>query len=108
MNQIINITNDAHQTQTLLTDDGNITLTLRFYPMEEAWIMDVTYGNKSVFGVKLSLSVLHLEKFNLPFDFKVTGTAGIDPYHINDFLDGRCTLWFVNKKNMEEYRGIAV
>lgn len=108
MNQVINITNDAHQVHTLLTENGNITLTLRFYPMVEAWIMDVAYGTKSVYGVKISLSVLHLEKFNFPFDFTVIGTAGIDPYNINDFSDGRCTLWVINATEMEEYRGIAV
>lgn len=108
MNQIINITNEAHQVHTILTDDGNITLTLRFYPMVESWLIDVTYGTKSVYGVKLSLSVLHLEKFNLPFDFTVTGTGGIDPYHEDDFKSERCALWFINADEMEEYRGIEV
>lgn len=108
MNQVINITNEAHQVHTLLTDNGNITLTLRFFPMVEAWIMDVSYGTKNVYGVKLSLSVLHLEKFNFPFDFTVSGTGGIDPYNINDFSDVRCTLWFINATEMEEYRGIEV
>ena len=108
MFKITNITDEPHQIQTIVTDTGNITLTLRYHSIVEAWGMNITYNDKSVYGLKISLGVHHSKNFNFPFDFVCTGSQGLDPFQINDFLTNRCELYFVTAEEMEEVRGIAI
>lgn len=107
MHKINNITTDPFQRHTLLLDDKELTLELRFLPAVQIWIMDVEYLGRWQRGVKLSASVLHLRSFNFPFDFTVelTDGSGIDPFRLDDFADQRCELYFVTPAEMIEIRG---
>lgn len=108
--QISDITNEPFQRHIVLTPDGEITLTIRFYPAVEIWAMDVTYFDRSVYGIRLSASVSLLRDFNFPFDFLVliADNSGIDPFRVDDFANGRCELYFASRKEMFELRGIEV
>lgn len=110
MIRVDNITADPHQRHTLLVDNGQIILTLRFLPVVQIWVMDVEYRGKVQRGVKLSASVLHLRSFNYPFDFSVvlTDDTGIDPFRLDDFETERCELYYVTPDEMVEVRGLEV
>lgn len=110
MIRIQNITADPHQRHTLLIDNGQITLSLRFLPVVQIWVMDVEYQGQVQRGIKLSASVLHVRSFNYPFDFTVvlTDDSGIDPFRRDDFETGRCELYFVTPAEMVDVRGLEV
>lgn len=110
MIRVSNITADPHQRHTLLTDDGQITLELRFLPAVQIWVMDTEYKGKVSKGVKLSAAVHHLRGFNYPFDFTIALTDGsdIDPFRRDDFETGRCELYYITPAEMEQVRGLEV
>lgn len=106
--QIENITDEAYQGHIIVFEEDVIELDLRFYPTTQIWCFDVTYKEKSVSGIKLSAGVLHMRSQNFPFDFVVETTQGIDPFRINDFSDGRCSLYMVTREEMEAVRDAPV
>lgn len=110
MNQVENITADPFQRHTLLLEDREVTLELRYLPAVQIWIMNVEYNGRAQRGIKLSASVLHLRSFNFPFDFTVviTDNSGIDPFRLDDFADQRCELYFVTPAEMTQIRGAEV
>ena len=110
MREITNITADPSQRHIIDLNGNEITLDLRFYPTVEQWCFDVTYKEDSVKGVKLSLSVLHINNVNLPFDFVVfdSSNAGLDPFKVDDFDVLRCRLYILDPEDMETFRGVPV
>ncbi len=107
---IENITSDAHQKHTVITADGEITLSLRFLVAPQIWLMDVIYKGKAAYGLKISGSVFHVRGKNYPFDFYcvVNDDSGLDPFRIDDFESERCTLCLITKDEMRTVRGVAV
>lgn len=110
MRQIENITSEAHQRHTIITDGGEIVLELRFFGVTESWFMDVTYNDESITGVKLSLAVQHINSKNWPFDFIINDESGRDvgPFQLTDFEDDRCRLYMLEAADLEEIRGYDV
>lgn len=110
MRLINNVSNDAIQRHTIPLSGNNITLTVRFYSVTQIWTMDAEWNGESVFGVKMSLGVNHFLFKNWPFDFIVTdgSTAGIDPFQVDDFISGRCQLYFLEPSDVEQIRGYSV
>jgi len=110
MKVIDNIGSEALQRHTILFGDSSIILTLRFFPKQTSWFFDVTYGDASVYGVKLSVGVLHILSQNFPFDFIVRDLSGngIDPFKRKDFEEDRCALYLLEASDMESIRGVEV
>lgn len=110
MIEIQNITDEAFQDHIIAFGDAEIEVSIRFFRVVEIWTISVTYNGKSVDGVKLSLGTLHVRNENWPFDFVVrdNSTAGIDPFKVNDFSDGRCSLYMFEAADMETIRGYPV
>jgi len=108
--QITDIDGDAHQRHTILLDDSEVVLSLRFHPTVEMWVTDVEYGGRKVSGVKLSVGVMHMRSQNFPFDIVVTDNTGqgLDPLRLDDFESGRCSLYVLNAADMEVIRGQPV
>ncbi len=106
MIKILNISDEPIQRHTIIFEGSEIILTLRFFPRHQFWSMHVEYGDYQVYGVKLSVGVLHITSGNQPFDFTVTDNSnnGIDPFRINDFKDGRCTLLMFDRAEMVTIR----
>ena len=104
-----NITDEAIQRHTILINDEEIVFTLRFYPTVSIWCFDVEWDGGQRYGAKLSLGVLHLVSKNWPFDFAVTDNVseGIDPFQRNDFSDGRCTIYMLDREDMVGVRNGA-
>lgn len=108
--RIQNITNEADQRHTIITENQDVILRLYFLPTVQSWFMDVSYGDKSVKGVRLSLAVSHIRASNLPLDFIVEDTLnqGIDPFKLDDFFTGRCNLYMMSADDMTDIRGQSV
>lgn len=88
----------------------NVDLSLRYAGVTQQWIVNVTYGEDKITGVKLSLGVLHFRSKNWPFDLFVEDTSGfgLDPFQLNDFASGRCLLSLVEPSEMTTIRGFTV
>jgi len=110
MKKLQNITDEPHQRHTIVFEESEIVLSLRYLPTVEMWIMDVGYGDVSTHGLKLSVGVLHMRSRNLPFDFIVTDNieTGLDPIRADDFSTGRCAMYLLEADDMQEIRGAAV
>ena len=107
MKQIENITGEALQRHTIITDGGDVVLILRYYGITESWFMDLTYKNESINGVRLSLAVQHIDAKSWPFDFIVIDLSGreVGPFQLTDFEDDRCQLYMLEASELEEIRG---
>lgn len=109
MRRIQNISNEPIQRHSIIIDEFEVVLRLRFYPKTQHWTFDVEYEGAAVYGIKLSLGVLHMVSANFPFDFAVVDNSGtgLDPFQRDDFVNGRCTLYMLEADEMEEVRGGA-
>ena len=110
MRQIENIGQEGLQDHTILLADGNLDIRIRFLSSVQFWQMSVTYQGESINGVKMSCGVLHMRAKNFPFDFIITDEsgAGIDPYKVDDFSNGRNILYLLDEDEMEAIRGQEV
>lgn len=110
MRHITTLGNEPIQTHTILFGDNEITLVIRFLPPVAIWIMDITFNDDSIYGVKMSVGSLHVFGQNWPFDFAVTDEsgAGIDPFQLDDFTSGRCNLYLFEPNEVEQIRGVPV
>jgi hypothetical protein len=110
MKRIQNITNEPIQRHTIVFQESEIVLTLRFYPRTEVWLFDAEYLDWAVYGLKLSVGTLHMISQNQPFDFVVTDESGegFDPFQRTDFSSGRCLLYLLEPEDMVRIRGDEV
>jgi len=110
MKKILNIGSEPIQRHTLLFEETEIILTLRFFPTVQQWFFDAEYKTFAVYGIKLALGVLHMRSRNQPFDFVMQDNSGLglDCFRIGDFSDGRCSLYLVESVDMKAIRGVAV
>lgn len=107
MRLIENLSSDPDQRHTILFEESEIILRLRFLPVVAEWYYDAEYKDWSVKGIKLSLGVLHQQSQNQPFDFAIfdTSKSGLDPFRRDDFADGRIQLYLLEADDMTEIRG---
>lgn len=105
--EIQNITAEPHQRHTIIFEESEVILTLRFLPRVQIWLYDVEFNGRAAYGFKLSLGTFHMVSQNFPFDFVVSDEsgAGIDPFKADDFSTGRCRLIMAGADDMAEVRG---
>lgn len=105
-----NIGDEANQRHTIIFQDSEIVLTLRYLAPVQQWFMDVEYDDFNLYGVKMTVGVPHMVSANQPFDFVVLDNSGegIDPFRLVDFTDGRCSLYLLTPDEMFDIRGVEV
>ena len=90
--KIENITAEPFQRHEIITDNGNVIITLKFHDVIAIWTIDAERNGRTVQGVKLSVGVTHIQSSLLGVDFIVYAQGDVDPYKLNDFESGRCSL----------------
>lgn len=110
MRLIENITDEAIQTHTILIDIDEVILQIRYYHTIQSWFINVNYKNFSINGLRLVLGTLFFRSSNQPFDFFLTENSKtqIDPFKIDDFSSGRCSLFLLEREDMKIIRGTDV
>ena len=110
MIRVTNITNDSNQRHVVIVNEKEVFLTLRFYPVTQSWFFDIEYEGVTLYGIKASLGVRHLQGNNLPFEIILTDNSntGLDPFKIDDFSNGRITLRFLDHVELTALRGYPV
>lgn len=109
--KIIELSKDPIQSQTVVLDDMDIKITVRFLPVTSMWVLKVEIdGELIIDGISLSCGSVLMEQFNKPFGFIVEdkSTLGIDPFRIEDFSDGRCAFYMLERDEMIGVRGYDV
>lgn len=107
MIQVQGIGQEAHQRHTILFEESEVIIDIRFYATIQMWVADMFYKDFVVRGQKLSLGTTHILELNQPFDFAVTDESqeGIDPFRLNDFSDDRCRLYMLEADDVADLRG---
>lgn len=107
---IENITSETDQVHTIISEDNEIGLRLRFHPAVQIWTMDITFAGQAVYGIQISIATLHIRGVNWPFDFaaEVTDNSGIPPFRVDDFANGRARLYILTRAEMLQVRGLDV
>lgn len=110
MRRLTNLGSESIQRHVVLFDESEIVVTLRFFPTIERWTVSCDYNGMSIYNKPLSVGVLHIRNFNLPFDFFCRDLSGngLDPFQKTDFSDGRCALYLVEREDMRLIRGVEV
>ena len=103
---IDNLTNNHNQATDIVLDDGStVTFNLRFKEtMSPAfWILDVIYGDFEIHNLRLCAhaNLLRQWKNVLPFGLAVISNDGLDPMDINDFINGRITLYVLDTTDIQ-------
>lgn len=87
-----NLNDNAYQTISFITKEGEkVTLTFRFIPSQENWIMDVESESLTIRGLTLCSFVNLLDPYhnNITWGMYVWSEDGFDPWRIDDFATGR-------------------
>ncbi len=110
MRLIENISDETSQRHSILFQETEIILTLKYSPTVEMWSADVSYKNFNIYGFALTCGVLHMESSNTPFGFAIQDTSGLglDPFRRDDFLTGRTAMYLIEPDEMTDIRGIEV
>ena len=106
MKYIDKISDSAIQTLFLTGNAGQrITLTLRFLPSQETWMMDVSDNNGfEVNGVRVvnSPNILRKYRNNIDFGINCVTANGLDPYFIDDFANQSAFLYLMDAEDVQE------
>lgn len=107
---IENLGSEPSQRHTIVLNDSELILSLRFLNSIERWVFDVEYKGVKIYNKPLAVGTLHIDSYNLPFDFAVEDTSGsgIDPFRLTDFADGRCNIVLLDADDMASIRGYRV
>lgn len=107
MNRVINLSDEPIQDHHLIIDGILVDVRLRFMPTVQSWFMNVSAGGKTINGVRMAGSTLHIPYMNFPFDFVVyvNDKTKLDPFRVDDFVTGRCELYVVTADEMAQWRG---
>ena len=102
MRLIENLGDEAHQVHTLLFEESEIVLTMRFHPPVEQWAFDCMYKDFEVYGQRLIVGATHIRPLNQPFDFALVDESGegLDPFRRVDFSSGRISMYLLERADM--------
>jgi len=103
----IDIDNSPSQEFTIPFEGKLIFITLEF--RLDYWLIDLTYKEKTLKGLKLSSNVLMLQGINLPFDIMIDGkNSCLDPYTTESFSDNSFDFLLVTREELQEVRKFEV
>lgn len=100
---IRNLTNDSMQQFVLDGIPGiQVSVLLRFMPRTEIWNMDISYADFTAQGIPLVCGPNLLRQWRniIPFGIACTSPYFLDPYTINDFIDGNATLYLLDASDV--------
>lgn len=105
MNQLTILSNDADQLAFAPLSDGSL-LQLEFIYRAgiQRWSLNVTHPLLTLVGVDLCLSpnILRQWRNQISFGIAVTSYDGYDPVDINDFTDGRISVYILSAAEVSE------
>lgn len=105
MKQITGLSASPKQQFKLQTAAGDI-VTFDFYFLQSqiGWFFDISFGNFKSTGLRLvnSLNVLSAYFNILRFGLMVEVPDGAEPYFLDDFINGRVNLYFLEEDEVKQ------
>lgn len=105
MNAIQQITADPYQTQTVnLLDGTKFSFTLRFIPMQYAWVFtNLTYNSFVINGLKITnnLNILNQYRKRIPFGIQCISSSQREPTQQLDFTTGATILYVLRSDEVQ-------
>lgn len=99
MIQLVSVNDEPVQTLSVRLADGSLVfLTLYYKPVIQRWVFDVSYANFSAKGIDLCVhpNILRTWKIIIPFGLSVVSSDNADPFNLDDFVNGRITLFVLD------------
>jgi hypothetical protein len=111
MIQVTGLTADAKQSQTLVLPDGSLApFYMEYWDNQEGWFFTMSYGTawSGVMNKRLVVSPNMLRAYRniIPFGLALTTIDGYEPVFINDFINGRATLYLLDQTDIFYYEGV--
>ena len=103
MNQIDTISNEANQLIRFILDDGStVVMNLVYRPASQRWTMDVGHDTFQANGINLGVHPNFMRPWRnvIPFGIACLATDGVDPIYIDDFSNGRCSLFILDASDV--------
>lgn len=105
MQVITSFTTSPNQFHELILENNETAnFTLRYYPRMTSWFFDISYGDKTINGVKVVLHPNILRQFKniLPFGlmFYTDNGSPVEPFQPTDFQTGRVKMAILNKEEV--------
>lgn len=104
MKRIVNISNSPKQKIQLVTDNGdNIEFFLEYKPRVESWFFSFEYKGINVNNLTVCLHPNILRQFKRIIDFGIgfKSDTKIEPFSIDVFKDGRCSMYLLNEDEVK-------
>ena len=106
MTLIDNITSSPNQQMNLILPDNSVItdFTMTYMDNPQAWFMSMTYGSFVINNFLVSVNPNMLSQFDgvIPFGIGCDTTDGYEPIFINDFSNGRASLYLLDEDDIEE------
>jgi len=106
----ITIGTEPKQKITILYEDTQIIIDVKYRPITQSWTMDINFRDEAlVNGKKLVIGLPLLKQFNKPFDIVLqeNQNTGIDPFKQDDFTS-RISVYLLERDDLIELRGYDV
>ncbi|MCG3684089.1 hypothetical protein N5915_04430 [Arcobacter lacus] len=102
----INIDPNPNQSFNIPYENDIAYIELSF--RNQSWYMNITYGDKTINGIRLSSRVLLL-KNNLPFELFIDDKGlNLDPFDLNSFSDNFFDFYLLERDEIADIRGYDV
>ena len=105
MLKIETISQDPIQDIVITLETGEQVLTrLRYLPTIKRWIMNLTYGTKTINGIMLCVHPNLLKQFksSIPFGIAIKSKFNLDPTEVDDFANGNTTFYILNATEVKQ------
>lgn len=103
MNNVDIINENPSQSLTLVLENGkNVNMKLRYCDVQRGWFYDLSYLDFNLYGRRLVTSQNMLRQFKniIPFGLSVLTNDGYEPVFIDDFKNGRASMYTLNEEEV--------
>lgn len=110
MQHITSITSKPKQKMTLVLENNEtVDFYLYYLPRQMGWFYNFTYKNLTVNCSKAVLSPNVLRQFKriIPFGIMFTADSFVEPFDIDDFSNGRVSMYILNSDEVKEIESEA-
>lgn len=110
MYKVQKISDYPKQTKTFNLPGGDrVSFTIYFVPMQKSWyITNLVSGDNVINGIKVvtNPNILRAYKNILGFGLACYSTEGRDPQFVEDFIEGKNTLYILSKEEVDAYEDL--
>ena len=104
MQTIDNVSDNADQLIQAVLEDGSVVqMELTYLPASERWALSFSHPTVTVDGMNLTAhpNIARQYRNIAPFGIACTTVDGADPAYIEDFVNGRATLYVLTAADVQ-------